>query len=73
MELGTEFGRTPRINVDNGRDRHKEAIACQVVGEESGVGRRMGRPRGGEVEDGAVNNPAWSERSILDHKTSYFK
>ena len=31
MVLSTEFGRTPRINGNDGRDHHDEAVACLVA------------------------------------------
>ena len=44
--LGTEFGRTPRINDSDGQDHHNELVACLLA--EAGIegGRWMGRRMG---------------------------
>ncbi len=57
--LGTEFGRTPRINDRDGRDHHNKAFTCLLAGAEIKGGQAYGKTdgRGAEVEDGAVSIP----------------
>ena len=54
--LGTEFGRTPRINDADGRDHHNKAFTCLLAGAGIKGGQAYGKTdgRGAEVEDGAV-------------------
>ncbi len=57
--LGTEFGRTPRINGNDGRDHHNRAFTCLLAGAGINGGQAYGKTdgRGAEVEDGAVSIP----------------
>ena len=42
--LGREFGRTLRINDNDGQELRDEAFACLLAGAGIDVGRRMGTP-----------------------------
>ena len=42
--LGTEFGRAPRINGDDGRDHDEEVAACQLSGAEIKSGQAYRTP-----------------------------
>ena len=57
--LGTEFGRTPRINGANGRDHHNKAFTRLLAGAGIKGGEAYGKTdgRGAEVEDNAVSIP----------------
>ena len=50
--LGTEFGRTPRINDNDGRDSHDEAFRCLLAG----AGIEGGKANGGADGRGATIN-----------------
>ena len=57
--LGTEFGRTPKINGNNGRDHHNMAFTCLLAGAGIKGGQAYGTTdgQGAEVEDNAVSIP----------------
>jgi len=57
--LATEFGRTPRINANNGRDHHPKAFSTLLAGGGIQGGRIYGRTdlRGMEVEQDGVTIP----------------
>lgn len=52
--LGTEFGRTPKINQNAGRDHHPGAFSCMLAGAGIKGGQIFGRTdaNGRDVEDG---------------------
>ena len=52
--LGTEFGRTPKINQNAGRDHHPGAFSCVLAGAGIKGGQIIGRTdsNGRDVEDG---------------------
>ena len=57
--LGTEFGRTPRINGRDGRDHHNKAFTCLLAGAGIKGGQVYGKTdvRGAIVEDNEVSIP----------------
>lgn len=57
--LATEFGRTPAINPNSGRDHHPAAFACVLAGAGIKAGQVVGRTDtiGRNVEEGAVLPP----------------
>lgn len=57
--LATEFGRTPAINQNDGRDHHPKAFTCLMAGGGVRGGQLYGKKdeRGFEVEDGKVSAP----------------
>ncbi len=57
--LGTEFGCTPKINGNNGRDHHNRAFTCLLAAAGIKGGQAYGKTdgRGAEVEDNAVSIP----------------
>ena len=48
--LGTEFGRTPRINDNDGRDDHSEQFKCLLAG--AGINGFQGWAEGWEGRRG---------------------
>ncbi len=57
--LATEFGRTPEINANDGRDHHPKAFSCVIAGGGIRGGQVYGASdeRGFAVADNAVNIP----------------
>ena len=57
--LATEFGRTPTINQNAGRDHYPRAFSCLLAGGGIRGGQIYGRTdaTGGEVDDGLVEPP----------------
>jgi hypothetical protein len=57
--LATEFGRTPEINVNDGRDHHPKAFTCLMAGGGIRGGQIYGKKdeRGFEVADNKVGIP----------------
>lgn len=57
--LATEFGRTPEINQNDGRDHHPSAFTCLLAGGGIKGGRTYGLKdeRGAQVEDKRVSIP----------------
>ena len=57
--LATEFGRTPRINENSGRDHHSRAFTCLLAWAGVKGGQVYGKSdaRGFEVEDDQVTVP----------------
>ena len=57
--LATEFGRTPRINENNGRDHHNQAFSCLLAGAGIKGGQAYGQTdsRGGKIEENKVTVP----------------
>ncbi len=57
--LATEFGRTPRINQNNGRDHYPQAFSCLLAGGGIAGGRAYGAtdPTGSEILDSPVSIP----------------
>jgi uncharacterized protein (DUF1501 family) len=57
--LATEFGRTPQINENNGRDHHPKAFTCLLAGGGIRGGQVYGRTdaSGSEVEEHRVKVP----------------
>lgn len=57
--LATEFGRTPLINENAGRDHHNKAFSCLLAGGGIKGGRVYGRTdeRGSEVDEDLVKVP----------------
>jgi uncharacterized protein (DUF1501 family) len=57
--LATEFGRTPEINANDGRDHHPKAFSCVLAGGGIRGGQIYGKSdeRGYAVADKAVNIP----------------
>ncbi len=57
--LATEFGRTPAINPNTGRDHHPAAFTCVLAGAGIKAGQVVGRTDsiGRNVEEGAVLPP----------------
>jgi hypothetical protein len=57
--LATEFGRTPAINQNDGRDHHPKAFTCLMAGGGVRGGQVHGKKddRGFEVEEDKVNIP----------------
>lgn len=54
--LATEFGRTPEINANEGRDHHPQAFSCMLAGGGIQGGRVWGKTdeRGAKILDGKV-------------------
>jgi uncharacterized protein (DUF1501 family) len=57
--LATEFGRTPEINQNDGRDHHPKAFTCLMAGGGIRGGQAYGRKdeKGFEVMEKKVNVP----------------
>lgn len=57
--LATEFGRTPEINQNDGRDHHPKAFTCLMAGGGIRGGQAYGKKddKGFEVIEGKVNVP----------------
>lgn len=57
--LATEFGRTPKINPNNGRDHHPQAFTCLLAGGGIKGGQVYGKttPDGNEIADNPVTIP----------------
>lgn len=57
--LATEFGRTPEINANEGRDHHPQAFSCMLAGGGITGGRVYGKTdeRGSKVVDKAIKVP----------------
>lgn len=57
--LATEFGRTPKINQNNGRDHYPQAFTGLLAGGGVRGGQAYGKtaPNGSEVEDNPVSIP----------------
>lgn len=57
--LATEFGRTPEINANNGRDHYPKAFSCMLAGAGIRGGTVYGRTSsdGSEVEESGVGIP----------------
>jgi hypothetical protein len=76
--LATEFGRTPDIDQDQGRNHHPKAFSCLLAGGGIRGGRRWGRTdaEGREVVEDAVTiqdfnaTIAWALGLPLDHKVT---
>lgn len=64
--VATEFGRTPVINENNGRDHHNKAFACLLAGGGVKGGQAYGGtdPRGVEIEDNEVTIPDFNATII---------
>lgn len=57
--LATEFGRTPEINQNEGRDHHPQAFSCLLAGGGIRGGQVLGKSddRGANIEDSPVKIP----------------
>ncbi len=57
--LATEFGRTPAINQNDGRDHHPKAFTCLMAGGGVQGGQTYGKKddRGFEIEEGKATPP----------------
>ena len=57
--LATEFGRTPEINVNDGRDHHPKAFTCLMAGGgvKGGYVHGASDERGMEVAEGGISVP----------------
>jgi len=57
--LATEFGRTPNINANDGRDHYPKAFSCLLAGGGVKGGQAWGKTdkTGGEVEENPVSIP----------------
>jgi len=57
--LATEFGRTPEVNANDGRDHHPAGFSCVLAGGGIRGGQVLGATdeRGDKVTDGAVGIP----------------
>ena len=57
--LATEFGRTPKINQNTGRDHYPKAFSCLLAGGgiKGGIVHGATDDQGGEVVDGEVSIP----------------
>ena len=57
--LATEFGRTPEINANEGRDHHPQAFSCLLAGGGIKGGQVYGKTdeRGSKVVENAVKVP----------------
>ena len=65
--LATEFGRTPKINENAGRDHHPGVFSCVLAG----VGIRGGQVYGSSDDDG--RSVAEDSVSIADFNTTIAK
>ena len=63
----SEFGRTPKINANAGRDHWPKVFSVVMAGGgiKGGVIHGMSDPTGAEPEEDAVHVPDWACHSVL--------